>query len=303
MKKTIKRAISTMLAVCILTNLCVLSSFAIGRKPVDPPWDGDLKRLSEIYQIPVKVLNTLTPEELEEMAVAPGVSYSGHTEYVKFIENTDGEVIAVPGTFEEYQAEQASLSPMDAGHTNTESGWMQVYIVIIDDPGKIARISATFTWLSEKSRFRMTDVIGISFQNGTYVTGSATGYYTYNPEGGNNKRITLSGFERDDNDFRFIKTSVNTRTDVNCSDELMFMRIKIYKDTGTKAEAARATYAYQKINIDLSVLASVGVSVVGAITTKGSGIAFLPAVEKAVGVLGKYYDVAKSDVSTSLSNF
>lgn len=262
-----------------------------------------LNQLSEIYQIPLDVLRTLSPEQLKNMEVSSGQKYYTHEEYIKFIENKDGNVIAVPGTFQQFKAEQNMTSPYaSGGATDESSGWMKVYVVIIDDPGRTARISGTFTWLDGGTRYRMTDVIGIAFQNGTYVTGSANGFYSYKPEGVSSESITLNNFATESSNFRIVKSEVPMRTDVNRSDEVIYMGIEIYKNVGAQAEIARAIYGHQIMKLDLASLINAGLDLLSAITFNGDDFDFLPKAENIVGSFSRYYESASSEVSVPFSD-
>ena len=149
-----------------------------------------LNNISEIYGIPVSILETLDQEYVEDLIYNiennEGVKYKDI--YVKITSSEDGEPVSTESTYQEYLDSMQSKAPKS-------DEWMKVHITIIEKDADCAQISAAFTWLTRPS-FRMRDVMGLSIIHGTIVNGTAKGFYRYMLSNGySNTTAYTSGFD------------------------------------------------------------------------------------------------------------
>gem|GEM_PF-6187845 len=146
------------------------------------PLDEAKQKISFLYNIPIEFLYEMTEEQLAPYLIGLDQRelVASNIVVYKITENYDGTFTQIESTYEAFLQEQAMLKNMpgfEAMNTVVHNrGWIEITSSIILINATRAEASGAFRWL-QRTTARMTDVVGISLQNGTFITNSANGFH------------------------------------------------------------------------------------------------------------------------------
>ena len=246
-----KKGISFLLTFSVLCSLLVPAALAYdggGTEDLDQSYSAVKERVSEIYGIPMEIVDTLSEEKVYRMDVNENQVVSATTEYVQFITDDSGETAVFSYTEPEYQNYMAQNSVRtNPGYGGDEDEiWMRIYVVIIDD-GDNMRISSTYDWLSEPDAYwDRYDYLVLRWENGTYREDTVEGFYSYKINGISQEPVELTDFETDDsNNKKQAVAAVEIDGTGHEEDPFMHMMVEIRKNVGARAERVWSIYAHQ----------------------------------------------------------
>lgn len=254
-----KKFLSIVLSLSMIVGL--FPTIALAAESDD--YESIKEHVSQVYGIPMGIVDTLNEEKVRSMDIDDNQVVSVNEEYVNFVTDENGETTVIPSTEEDYLAYAASPAPQDNPFSD-DNGWMKIYLIIIDN-GSTLDISSTYTWLIQpRVTYGQHDMLTIAWENGSYVRGSAEGFYSYNVNGISYHTEDLSGFTQPDDNRR----SINHAHPMNDSgarrNEFFHMMVTIEKNTGLSKEYASSSYSQQYKGIDLGALLGGAGSIAGA---------------------------------------
>ena len=288
-----KRVLAGFLAASIAIALLPLFASAA----VDDSYESIKTRVSEIYQIPMEIVDTLDEERVRSMDVDYSQVVSANEVYVNFVTDENGESTTYYKTEEDYLEYISTPVTMSNSSTVTNS-WMRVYIIIIDDGGTTLDISSTYTWLIQPNvLYNQYDMLTISWENGVYIPGSATGFYSYKALGTTHS-VNLSGFVNPADspksvNYTFLVNDSGARTN-----EFYHMMVTVQKDYGVNSEHAWAQYSRQIRTVAWSGAIGAGISLAYAlyIPNPASGIIAVVSILATIfGDINDSYEVVLAD--------
>lgn len=246
-----KRIIPVLLMLFLFSSIFDSSAFAVQQLDTSIPvavvnsprnsMSTQVKgKISSIYMVPSEHLDNMTDDEIASYAENIDNKklvyyYEG---YAKEIIDKDGKVSLMLSTKSDYLREIKN-SKADVG------GWMRFSIGAINKNSTEAEIQTTFWWLN-RPRFRMNDGIGASIVNGTFKSGTASGYYVYTTSQGtyqtNYSNSSYSMVNRG-----ITKTQTLAKPDYPVLTDYISMKTTIYKSG--RVEGVSAYYAHQTVGI------------------------------------------------------
>lgn len=234
MKRIISIILSLAMLICIVPMSAMASDF----------YSYNAKQqVANVYGIPMDVLATLDEDILSRLVddAADADVISSNDTYIKISYTEDGESIITDSTLLEYQR-AALLRDTD------ENDWMRIHTTIIDR-GNYAQVSAAYTWLTRPS-FRMTDVIGLSITQGTFIDKSADGFYTYTTSQGSfDTDFSKTPAKFDYQGHGIVRNVTLAKPDYPVNSDFLFMKGNIHKESGS--EGLNGTYGHQRVSVAL----------------------------------------------------
>lgn len=240
-----KKLTAIILSLCMVVTIFPTSAFASENEP----YENIKQRVSSVYGIPQEIVDTLSEEKVRAMDVDEEQVVSVQEEYVNFITYEDGETVAIPSSENEYQ-NYISSPAMIANPNTLSNSWMRIYIIIIDY-GSTMNISSTYTWLiPPRVIFNEYDLLKIYWENGTYIPGSAEGFYSYSTAFSGPTSEDITDFTQNPDNPKEI-THAHPMNDSGArQNEFFHMMVSIYKDYGAGAEHAWSMYCHQQRSIN-----------------------------------------------------
>lgn len=279
--------------------LSMIPVSAIDIKGVEP-LESVKQRVSNIYHIPMDVMDTLDEAYIRDLDVDYGQVLSTKEEYVKFTVDEQGETTAIFASESEYLHDINKPSPNGLVSDTDENSWMRIYLVVIDQGSNID-ISSTYTWLTlPRITARAYDLLSIRFENGTYEPNSASGFYSYKFNGATTRK-NLTGFKAASNTWKQINCAFQLNDGAASTNHFAQMKVTLIKNTGAGAERAMSTYGHQEKAINWTSALGGAVTVGGVaaafteITTLGS-LTFISGIASILGSASNYYDAFSLEV-------
>lgn len=288
-----KKVLAVILSLSMAMGVLPLSAFAA----VNESYESIKTRVSNIYQIPMEIVDTLDEERVRGMDADYSQVVSASEVYVNFVTDENGETTTYYRTEEDYLEYISAPMPMSNSSTVTNS-WMRVYIIIIDNGGNTLDISSTYTWMIQPTvLYNQYDMLTISWENGVYVPGSATGFYSYKANGLNHS-VDLTGFVNPSEapksvNYTFLVNDSGARTN-----EFYHMMVTVRKDYGVRSEHAWAQYSRQTRSISWTAAVAAGVSIASAMSVSdpvSGSISITAALVVLLGSVNTSYDKIIAD--------
>lgn len=265
---------------------------------------SDIKEhVSTLYGIPMDIMDTLSEEKVRSMDINDSQVVSTQESYVNFITDEFGETTAIPSTEEDYLnylSSPAANSEIENPATNSNS-WMKIYLIIIDNGDNTLNISSTYTWLIQpRVVFNQYDMLSLCWENGSYIPGTAEGFYSYNTvsSGHFSEDLPASDFEQPSDNPK----SINYFHPMNDSgvrrNEFFHMMVTIRKNTGAGLEHAWSFYGHQEKTIDWNNFLNGIAGIAGAIYIPNpyvKAIAAIAGVNSLSGSVNSYYDLHNAE--------
>lgn len=281
------RIISVLLSIAMLIAVCPVSAFASDAESLE----SIKQRVSSIYGIPMNIVETLSEEKIREMDVSPEQVVSTEESYVQYVFDADGNSMAILSSEKEYL--DFVSSPSTQANPETDSnGWMKIYLIIVDN-GDTLDISSTYTWLIQpRVTYGQHDILTIAWENGSYIRGSAEGFYSYNTDfvGSHSEDLDPNGFVQPEDN----RHSINYAHPMNDSgarkNEFFHMMVTIEKNTGLSMEYASSSYSQQFKTFNLAGLLGGAAGVAGALFIPEVGGKILSASLAASSIIASIED-------------
>lgn len=293
-----KKFLSSFLALILALSLPI-SALAVE----NDSYNSIKEHVSSLYGIPMDIMDTLSEEKVRSMDISDDQVVSSQETYVNFITDESGETIAIPSTEEDYLNDILSPVPNEEiGNPETESNsWMKIYLIIIDNGNNTLNISSTYTWLTQpRVVFNQYDMLSLCWENGSYIPGTAEGFYSYNTVsmGHFSEDLSSSGFEQPSENPK----SINYFHPMNDSgarrNEFFHMMVTLRKDTGAGLEHAWSYYGHQEKTINWGAFLGGVAGIAGAIYIPNPYVQALSLAAGIVGLSGginSYYDLHNSE--------
>lgn len=273
----LKRIMSIVLTLVMVLGMSI-SALASNEITID---SKKLQKISDLYQIPMSILESLNKDSINQLSkdIDTKKLISVSDKYIKFVEQDDGNVVAVEGSLFEYLNEQ-SMPTIMVSADDSSSGWMKVRSTINVIDSTYAEVAGAFTWLTRPS-LRLKDVVGLALAQGTIVGGTGYGFYNYSTAlGSTNTYYSASSFAYEGHGLTRTQILAKPNSYPVLSDYI-FIRANIYKEGSS--EGLNASYGHQKLGITFG----------NNFTITRTGILSI------VGfTIGTYYNQCKGYVST-----
>ena len=184
-----KKILAIILSMAMVISIAPVSALATDVES----YESIKQRVSSVYGIPLEIVDTLSEEKVRGMDVDESQVISAQEQYIHYVVDDEGNSTVIPSTEEEY-LEYAAL-PVTCSNPKTEdNGWMKIYLIIINN-GATLDISSTYTWLIQpRVTYGQHDMLTIAWENGSYVRGSAEGFYSYQTDFAGNHSEDLNCF-------------------------------------------------------------------------------------------------------------
>lgn len=203
---------------------------------------SDICKIHDIYGISYEAINTLSENQLDSLLDSLNSAKSINIEesYIKITYDANGQSQYKKSSLEEFLYEKQLKS-------TDQNGWMKIHTTIIDKDLRTAQVSSAFTWLVSPA-IRLTDVIGLSITQGTFIQNSADGFYTYVTSQGATTEDFSGGFDYQGHGIT--KNVTLEKPNFPVTYDFMFLRGKIYKEGNS--EGLNGAYAHKRISLNFN---------------------------------------------------
>ena len=188
-----KKILAIILSMAMVISIAPVSALATDVES----YESIKQRVSSVYGIPLEIVDTLSEEKVRGMDVDESQVISAQEPYIHYVVDDEGNSTAIPSTEEEY-LEYATLPVTRSNPKTEDNGWMKIYLIIINN-GATLDISSTYTWLIQpRVTYGQHDMLTIAWENGSYVRGSAEGFYSYQTDfaGNHSEDLNSSYFKQ-----------------------------------------------------------------------------------------------------------
>lgn len=285
-----KNNLSVFLSLAMILSIVPMTALAA---EIDS-YNGIKQHVSDVYGIPLDIVNTLDEAKVRRMDVDDSQVVSAKEEYANFVTDENGDTTVIPSTEEDY-LDYINKPATRSNPTTDDNGWMKIYLIIIDN-GSTLNISSTYTWLIQpRVTYGQHDLLNITWENGSYIRGSAKGFYSYNVNGITYHSEDLSGFTQSSDNPRSITHAHPMNGSGARRNEFFHMMVTVEKNTGLSREYASSTYGqqYKALNLNLSSLLGGASGIAGAFYISNpyaKAFAVAAAVGSILSNLKTYYD-------------
>lgn len=256
-----KKILAIILSMAMVISIAPVSALATDVES----YESIKQRVSSVYGIPLEIVDTLSEEKVRGMDVDENQVISAQEQYIHYVVDDEGNSTAIPSTEEEY-LEYAAL-PVTCSNPKTEdNGWMKIYLIIINN-GATLDISSTYTWLIQpRVTYGQHDMLTIAWENGSYVRGSAEGFYSYQTDfaGNHSEDLNSSYFKQPTDNPKSINYAHPMNDSGARKNEFFHMMVTIEKNTGLSREYASSSYSQQYKSFNLAGLLGGASGIVGA---------------------------------------
>ena len=151
------------------------------------------QHVSEVYGLPIDVVDKLDPQKVWDMEVDDEQIVSTEEVYIQYVVDEKGNATATKTTKAAYQA-YISTPQLAANPVTETTSWMRIYLTIINN-GSTYDLATTYTWLTTPAfLFNEHNILSTVWDYGNYIT--ADGFYSYD------SHASQSGIEYfNENDF------------------------------------------------------------------------------------------------------
>lgn len=203
---------------------------------------NDLSKIHDVYGISYEYLNTLSENKIQSLLDSLNSAQSIKTEesYIKIVYDENGQSYFQESSEQEYLYEKQIRA-------TDQNGWMKIHTTIIDRDYRTAEVSSAFTWLV-RPKIRLTDVIGLSVTQGTFIQNSADGFYSYVTSQGAFTEDFWGGFDYQGHGIT--KNVALARPDYPVNSDFMFIRGRIYKEGNS--EGLNGAYGHKRISLSFN---------------------------------------------------